>query len=328
MIRYIIKRVFLVIPVLLGISLLIFTMLYFTPGDPAQLMLGMDASQEQIENLRKELGTDKPFWEQYGNYIWKIVTKGDLGTSYTTRRSVTTELVERFPKSLQLAFWSAVIATVTGILLGVISAVRQYSILDNISTMLGLVGLSMPNFWLGMILIIIFAVNLRWLPPSGVADWRGWVLPCITIGISNCAKVMRMTRSSMLEILRQDYIATARSKGLPEKTVIWRHAFRNALLPIITTVGMTFGGTMGGAIVTESVFSVPGVGKLMVDSINTLNYPMVQGGVLMLAAWFCLVNLGIDVIYAFVDPGIRAQYASKKKRRSKSSTAPKGGAAA
>lgn len=317
MIRYIVRRILLIIPVLLGISLIVFTMLYFTPGNPAVLMLSADATTEQIAALEHELGLDQPFWVRYFNYIKDIVTKGDLGLSYTTRRSVTIELVERFPKSVQLALWSAVIATVTGVIIGIISAVRQYTILDNVSTALGLVGLSMPNFWLGMLLIILFAVNLRWLPASGVTSWKGWILPCVTIGISNCAKIMRMTRSSLLEVLRQDYVTTARSKGLSEGVVILKHAFRNALIPIVTSVGMTFAGTMGGAIVTESVFSIPGVGKLMVDSINQLNYPMVQGGVLMLAAWFCMINLLIDILYAFIDPTIKAQYSSKSRKKKK-----------
>ena len=315
MTRYILKRILLVIPVLVGISLIIFTMLYFTPGDPAQQMLGFDATEEQIGQLRHEMGLDQPYWMQYFNYVKNIVTKGDFGVSYTTRRSVSIELFEKFPRSVQLALWSAVIATVTGVILGIFSATRQYTIFDSMSTTFGLVGLSMPNFWLGMLLIIAFAVNLRWLPASGVATWKGWILPSVTIGISNCARVMRMTRSSMLEVMRQDYITTARAKGLSERTVIYRHALQNAMIPIITTIGLTFGGTMGGAVVTESVFSIPGIGKLMVDSINQLNYPMVQGAVLLIAAWVCLINLVIDIVYAFVDPRIKGQYSRKKANK-------------
>jgi peptide/nickel transport system permease protein len=303
-----------VIPVLLGISLLIFTMLYFTPGDPSRVLLPPEAEEEQRQLLRHELGLDQPFWVRYGNYIKGIVTRADFGTSYTTRQSVSIELFQKFPYSVKLALWSAIIATILGIIAGIISAIRQYTFFDSATTLLGLTGLSMPNFWLGMLLIVIFSVNLRWFPSSGVTTWMGWILPSVTIGISNMARIMRMTRSSMLEVMRQDYITTARAKGLEEYIVILKHAFGNAFIPIITTIGLTFGGTMGGAIVTERVFSIPGIGKLMVDSIAQLNYPMVQGAVLLVAAWFSLINLGIDVIYAFIDPRIKAQYMRKKNK--------------
>lgn len=312
MIRYIFKRILLVIPVLIGISFIIFVMLELTPGDPAQLMSGVDATPEQISLLRDEMGLNNPFWVRYYNYVENIVTKGDLGLSYTTRRSVSIELFERFPRSVLLAFCSAVIAAATGIALGIFSATRQYTVFDTMGTFFGLVGLSMPNFWLGMLFIILFSVQLNWLPASGIATWTCWIMPSLTIGISNCARVMRMTRSSLLEVMRQDYITTARAKGLPEKVVIYKHALGNAAIPIITAIGLSFSGTMGGAIITESVFSIPGIGKLMVDSIAQLNYPMVQGGVLLIAAWVGLINLLIDIAYAFVDPRIKAQYSSKK----------------
>ena len=315
MIRYIVKRILQVIPVLLGISFITFMMLSLTPGDPAQLMLGAEAGPEQVEALRRDLGLDQPLLTQYFNYIRGIVTQGDFGISYTTRRSVSIELFEKLPYSMQLALWSIIIATVLGVSIGIFSAIRQYTIFDTLSTSLGLVGLSIPNFWMGLMLIIAFAVNLRWLPSSGVITWTGWILPSITIGVTNCARVMRMTRSSMLEVLRQDYITTARAKGLSERIVIYRHALRNAMIPIITLIGLTFGGTMAGSIVTENVFSIPGLGKLMVDSLNRLNYPMVMGAVLLIAVQVCIVNLIIDIVYAFVDPRIRAQYKSSKKNK-------------
>ncbi len=312
MIRYILKRVLLIIPVLIGISFIIFCMLEITPGDPAQLMSSIDASEEQIQMLRDELGLNDPFWVRYYRYVRNIVMEGDLGMSYTTRRSVSIELFERFPRSVILAFCSALIAAASGIALGIFSATRQYTVFDTMGTFLGLVGLSMPNFWLGMLLIILFSVQLNWLPASGINSWLCWIMPSLTIGISNCARVMRMTRSSLLEVMRQDYITTARAKGMSEKIVIYKHALGNAAIPIITAIGLAFTGTMGGAIITESVFSIPGIGKLMVDSIAQLNYPMVQGGVLLIAAWVGVVNLLMDIAYAFVDPRIKAQYSRKK----------------
>ncbi len=312
MLRYICKRILLIIPVLLGISFIIFCMLEITPGDPAQLMSAADATPEQIQMLRDELGLNAPFWARYSRYLRNIITDGDLGMSYTTRRSVSIELFERFPRSVILAFCSAVVAAISGVALGIFSATRQYTVFDTMGTFLGLVALSMPNFWLGMLLIILFSVQLNWLPASGIAHWTCWIMPSLTIGLSNCARVMRMTRSSLLEVMRQDYITTARAKGMPEKIVIFKHALGNAAIPILTAIGIAFVGTMGGAIITESVFSIPGIGKLMVDSIAQLNYPMVQGGVLLIAAWVGVVNLLIDIAYAFVDPRIKAQYSRKK----------------
>ncbi|QQO08832.1 ABC transporter permease [Breznakiella homolactica] len=315
MIRFIIKRILLIIPVLLGISLLIFTMLYFTPGDPTIVIMPQDATEEARAQMRHELGLDRPFWVRYGEYLKNIVTKLDFGTSYTTRQSVSVELFQKFPFTLKLAFLSAIVATVFGVILGIVSAVRQYTIFDNLSTVIGLAAYSMPIFWLGMLLIIVFAVNLRWLPSSGVATWKGWILPAVTIGTNHIAKIMRMTRSSMLEVMRQDYITTARAKGLEEREVIFKHAFGNAFIPVITTIGLTFGQTLGGAVVTERVFSIPGIGMFMVDSIRMLNYPVVQGAVLLTAFSFSMMNLLIDILYAFIDPRIKAQYMKKKKHK-------------
>lgn len=304
------------IPVLIGVSVLVFSMIYIAPGDPARIILGDTASDEDVFQLREELGLNDPFYVQYFNYIKNILFKGDLGTSYVTGRSVTTEIMDRWPTTLLLALLSVCISTVIGIPVGIISATKQYSIIDNLAMVLALIGVSMPNFWQGLILILVFSVRLGWLPPSGFYGPLYWILPAITIGTSTAATITRMTRSSMLEVIRQDYIRTARSKGQKEIIVIIKHALRNALIPIITVIGLQFGKGIGGAILTESIFSVPGLGKLMVDSIKARNYPVVQGGVLLIAAAFSLINLFVDILYAFADPRIKSQYQIRKKRKS------------
>jgi peptide/nickel transport system permease protein len=303
------------IPVLLGVSLVVFIMSYFTPGDPAVMILGDMATQEDIEMMHKELKLDEPFVVQYVNYVKNIVTKGDFGTSYTTKQPVLDELLARFPNTFKLAGLSVILSVLIGITVGIISATRQYSILDNVATALSFIGVSMPNFWQGMMLIIVFSVWLGWLPPSGFSTPLHWILPAVTIGTSSAAQIMRMTRSSMLEVIRQDYIRTARAKGQSERVVIWRHALKNALIPIITVVGLSFGRLLGGAVLTESIFSIAGIGKLMVDAINLRNYPLVQGGVLFIAIVMSVVNLIVDVLYAYVDPRIRTQFTTFNIRK-------------
>lgn len=315
MIKFIFRRFLMMIPVLLGVSLAVFTMNYFTPGDPAVMILGDMATPEDIAMMREELKLDDPFVVQYVNYIKNIVTKGDFGTSYTTKQPVLDELLTRFPNTFKLAGLSVALSVLIGVTVGIISATRQYSFLDNFATTLSLIGVSMPNFWQGMMLILVFAVYLRWLPPSGFSTPMHWILPAVTIGTSSAASIMRMTRSSMLEVIRQDYIRTARAKGQSERVVIWSHALKNALIPVITIIGLSFGRLLGGAVLTESIFSIAGLGKLMVDSINLRNYPMVQGGVLFIAIVMSLVNLLVDVLYAYVDPRIRTQYTSFKIRK-------------
>jgi len=290
-------------------------MLYFTPGDAADMILGDSATVQQRELLREQLHLNDPFLMQYGNYIKNIITKGDLGTSYTTRLSVTKELLTYFPTTIKLAVFSSFLAAILGIIFGIISATKQYSIIDKITTALALVGVSMPNFWLGMMLIIVFAVNLRWLPPSGFNTAASWILPTITLSCVGVAQLTRMTRSSMLEVIRQDYIRTARSKGLGESAIVFRHALKNALIPVITAIGLTVSRLLGGAVLAESVFSVPGLGKLMVDAIKQRNFPIVQGGVLLIAFSMSVVNLIVDILYAFADPRIRSQYIRSRKNR-------------
>ena len=310
------------IPVLIGVTLIIFTMMYLTPGDAADMLLGDSATIEQKEQLREDLKLNDPYLVQYFNYM-KGVLHGDLGTSYSTKRPVTEELLDRFPTTIKLAGAGVLLSLIFGVSMGIISATKQYSIFDNLATTFSLLGVSIPNFWLALMLIIIFAVNWKILPPSGLSSPLHWILPVISLGMNSTATIMRMTRSSMLEVVRQDYIRTARAKGQNETLVILRHALPNALIPIITVAGLQFGRLMGGAVMAETVFSIAGIGKLMVDAIKLQNFPIVQGGVLLIAFSTSIVNLLIDILYAFVDPRIRSQYIRPKKDKQ---AAVKGGA--
>ena len=307
MYKFVLKRLAMMLPVVLGVLFVIFTLTYLTPGDPAKIMLGEQARDEDIQALRKEMGLDNPFLVQFGNYIWKTVQL-DFGVSYTTKRPVAKEILDRFPTTMLLAGLSVIIAMAIGIPLGIVCSTKQYSIFDNLATVLGLLGVSIPSFWLGMMFIILFSVKLGWLPASGFYGPTYWILPALTIGMWSAAIVMRMTRSSMLEVIRQDYIRTARAKGQKESTVIMRHALKNALIPVITVVGLQFGNLLAGAIFIESVFSIPGIGKYMVDSIKSRDYPIIQGGVMLIAIVFSFVNLLVDILYAYVDPRIKSQY--------------------
>ena len=305
--NFIFKRLGLLIPVILGVMVTIFTITYMTEGCPALMVLGAQATAEEITAFRNNLGLDDPYFVQLGRYIANTL-RLDFGRSFITNRQVFNEIVARFPTTVHLASMSIVVAILLGIPLGVLSATRQYTVFDNGATIVGLLGVSIPNFWLGMMFILVFSVNLGWLPSSGFRTPMHWILPSFTIGISSMAIIMRMTRSSMLEVIRQDYIRTARAKGQKESKIIFNHALKNALIPVITVVGLQFGAMLGGAILTETIFAIPGLGRYMVDSIARRYYPVIQGGVLLIAISFSFVNLLIDILYAYVDPRIRSQY--------------------
>ena len=305
--KYIFKRLLLLIPVLLGVTFIVFTIMSFTPGDPAQLILGENAPPEAIEELRAEMGLDDPFLVQYFRFVGNAL-RGDFGRSYRTKRPVFAEIFARFPNTLVLTVVAVAIAVAIGIPVGIISATKQYSLMDSISMIGALLGVSMPNFWLGSMLILGFAVGLGWLPFAGFEGASSIVLPAITLGTGAAAIITRMTRSSMLEVIRQDYIRTARAKGVAEKKVINKHALKNALIPVITVVGLQFGYLLGGAVLTETVFSWPGVGRLLVEAIRQKDTPTVLASVVFMATTFSFVNLLVDILYAYVDPRIRSQY--------------------
>jgi len=305
--KYVLKRLLLLIPVMIGVTFIVFGIMHLTPGSPAKIKLGEMAKPEQIEALEKEMGLDKPFIVQYVRYM-KGAIKGDFGRSYLSNRPVFNEVLQRFPATLKLAIASMVIAVVIGIPVGIISATKQYSALDSITMVLALIGVSMPVFWLGLMLILLFSVTLGWLPSSGASTFQHLILPSITLGLSSTAIITRMTRSSMLEVIRQDYIRTARAKGVSERVVINKHALRNALIPVITVIGLQFGSLLGGAVLTESVFSWPGVGKLMIDAIKKQDRPVVLACIIFISITFSVVNLAVDILYAFIDPRIKSQY--------------------
>jgi len=301
---YTVKRILQVIPVLLIISFICFMLIRLVPGDPVTNMLGLGASKEAIAAQREELGLDRPLLTQYWEFLTKAV-QGDLGTSITTRKPVLDEIAARYPATMKLAIGATAFAAVVGILFGMISAVKQNKLADNVIMVFSLVAVSTPSFFLALVMILIFSSWLGWLPSMGLKSAQHYILPIITLGMQSVGLIARTTRSSMLEVLRQDYIRTSRSRGIPERTIVMKHAFKNALIPVITVVGLRFGGLLAGSMLVEAVFSIPGIGRFMVDGVLKRDYPVVQGTILILAATFVLVNLAVDLIYALVDPRIK-----------------------
>jgi len=308
MIKYIFKRILYMIPVILGVTLLVFLIMDLAPGDPVLLILGDNATEEARIAKTAELGLDQPLLVRYAKYVLNFF-QGDMGVSYITNRSVSKEVMSRFPNTLRLSLVAALASIAMAIPLGIIAAVKQNSIFDNISMILSMIGNSMPAFWLGLMLILIFALNLGWLPVQGAnAGWKSYVLPSAAIGFMNMAAIARTTRSSMLETIRQDYIRTAKAKGISKYKVIMHHAFTNALIPTITVAGVQLGNLLGGAVITETVFAWPGIGRLMVQSVSSRDVPMILGCVVTLSICYSLVNLIVDLLYGFVDPRVRSMY--------------------
>ena len=308
MYKFILKRLLALIPVLIGVTFIVFLIMNLSPGDPAKIKLGPDATPENVAQLREEMGLNDPLLVQYGRYMWDLL-HGDMGESFVSGQPVKDEIWARFPYTFSLAITSVLLALILAVPIGILSATKQYSIWDNISTVAALFGISMPSFWLGLLLILLFSVRLGWLPSGGVDDgYLSLILPSITLALASMATIMRTTRSSMLEVIRQDYIRTARAKGIPRKTVITKHALRNALIPTVTVSGIEMGALLGGALLTETIFSWPGIGRLTVDSIQSKNTPVVLGCLIVFAVCFSIVNLIVDLLYAFIDPRIKAQY--------------------
>ncbi|MCL6500199.1 MAG: ABC transporter permease [Firmicutes bacterium] len=302
--RYVLKRVLLALPVLLGVSVVVFVAIRLIPGDPAQIMAGQAATEEVVRQIRQSLGLDQPLPVQY-LYFLRNVVRGDLGRSLFNGAPVVEELGQRFPRTVRLALASMVVASLIGIPAGILAATRHLSWLDTLVMLVALVGVSMPVFWLGLNLILVFSVRLQWLPAFGYETWRHLLLPSVTLGAASAAIVARMTRSSMLEVLGQDYIRTARAKGLAERVVVNRHALRNALIPVVTVLGLHLGTLLSGAVLTETVFAWPGIGRLLVDAVLARDYPIIQGATLLIAATFVALNLAVDLLYGLLDPRIR-----------------------
>jgi ABC-type dipeptide/oligopeptide/nickel transport system permease component len=301
---HIVRTLLLSLITLLGVSVLIFLMLRVLPGDPARVLAGLNASEEQVARLRDQLGLDDSLLAQYWQFISGVV-QGDLGESARTSRPVSSEIAVRLPATLILAVLATVIGSVVGITAGVVAAVRRNSVLDHVISSVAMMGVSMPVYWLGLLLILLFAVTLGWLPAAGSGEPLSIVLPAVTLAAFSTALVSRMTRASMLEVMGQDYIRTAEAKGAPPRTVIIRHGLRNAFIPILTVISLQFGALLGGAVLTETVFGWPGIGRLLVDSIGARDFAVVQGIVLVYAAAFILLNVIVDVLYVVVDPRIR-----------------------
>ena len=331
MLAYIVRRILILIPTLFGVSIIVFLMLRLTPGDPAELLLGERATEEALEEIRQHLGLKEPLYLQYGMFIKRLM-KGDLGETIWTRQKVWIEVKQRFPATIELSLVALMISCFLGVVLGIISATKQYSIFDYLSMLGALIGVSMPIFWLGLVFMLLFSITLGWLPLSGrlsvdveiqvitnfyildailTGNWTAFkdavwhiIMPAFTLSTIPTAIVARMTRSAMLEVLRQDYIKTAKAKGLSQFIVTFKHALRNALIPVVTTIGLQFGVMLGGAILTETIFAWPGVGKWMFDAVMQRDYMVIQGGTLFIATLFVVINLVVDCLYAIINPRI------------------------
>lgn len=312
MTRYIIKRLLLLIPILIGVSLIIFTILYFIPGDPGSMILGTSATEEDIFNYNEKIGYNDPFLIRYGRYIFNVVTKFDFGNSYRNGLSIRDQLSNKVPVSVKLSFGSIVFSLLVGIPIGVLSAVKQYSLWDKIPTAIAMFLGSISAFIIGLVLMLIFGLKLGWLPITGITKgFKSYIMPISCLGIVYGAQQMRYTRSSMLETIRQDYVRTAKAKGASRKTIIWKHCMKNALIPVITVAGGNFGTLIGGAIATETLFGLPGLGSYISESIKYKDVPAVMGGLIVFAMIYALIILLVDVSYAFVDPRVKAKFARK-----------------
>ncbi len=314
MFAYIVRRVLAGIPVILGVLTIVFLSLHLTPGDPIDLLIPADvpsaAGEELAVQLRARYGLDQPLHTQYWMYLKRAVTL-DFGESIRTRRPVAQSLLDRYPATIELAVFALALAMMVGIPAGIVSAIKQNSITDNFSMTFSLLGVSIPNFWLGLLLMLLFSLRLGWLPASGrlggfwtIDALRHLIMPALTIGVAAMGILARLTRSAMLDVLREDYIRTARAKGLRERTVVYRHALKNALIPVVTVLGLQFGGLLAGAVIAETIFAWPGIGRYMVLGITGNDFPVVQGGVIFIAVTFVIVNLIVDLIYGFLDPRI------------------------
>lgn len=304
---YLLKRLLLALPVLLGLTVAVFAMQALTPGDPAVLLLGENASPRQIAALRTEMGFDQPLPVQYVHFLSRLVTQGSLGKSIRTGRPVLVELRERFPYTLELAITAVVLSTCLGVPLGVIAAIHRGRRLDLLTMAGAILGVSIPSFWLALLMMMLFGARLRLLPLAGAGDWRHLVMPALTLAVPSMAIKARLTRSAMLDVLHQDYVRTARAKGLAERLVIVRHVLRTAMLPVITVIGLQFGGLLGGAFIVETIFAWPGVGRLAVQAVTTRDFPIIQGTVLLVAVAFIVSNLVVDLTYELLDPRVHAQ---------------------
>lgn len=312
MLRYTIKRILWIIPIMLAAAFLVFGLLSLTPGDPARIHTGMEASEEDLDRFREQHGLDKSFMGQYFTYIKNVFTKGDMGNSYKSGSPIADRIVQTFPVTFKLALMSLAIMLIIGIPLGIISALKQYSVIDNFVSFFGMIGVSMPNFWLALQLILLFSLRLGWLPASGSGSMRYFILPSITLGVAGTARIMRITRSAILEIYRQDYIKTARAKGQKESIVIWRHMLKNSSLTIITAVSTQFIASLANSTVIETVYSMPGLSKFLIDSITTIDNNAVLGAILVLAGASAIINLITDLILAMIDPRIKSQFGENK----------------
>lgn len=308
MTKYILKRLLILIPTLLGVSFIVFLLLYLSPGDAALAVAGPNATKEAVDAIRENLGLNEPFLVQYLNYLKNLIFHFDLGTSYHSGRSVSEALLRVFPTTIKLAGGALVIAIIFGITFGVIAALKKNTFIDSMITALGMVGLAMPIFWSGLLLIIVFSTKLKILPASGFSSIKHMILPWLALGFQSSAVIMRMTRSAMLDVLDKDYIRTAYAKGLSKPKIIFVHALKNAMIPVITTIGLQAGGLLGGSILTETIFSIPGIGRLMVDSIKTRDYPIILGAIMLIAIVYSVISIIVDILYGFINPRIKAEY--------------------
>lgn len=308
MVRYFFRRILWMIPIVLGVAVLVFTLMTFCPGDPAQIILGGSATAEDLAALRESMGLNDPYVVRLGNFLTDTFVHFDLGASWNTKTPIVTELAQRLPRTFVLSITTLCISIVVGIPLGIMAAVNQGEFGDNLCMALALLGISIPNFWLALLLIILFSVKLGWLPAMGIGGLEYYILPALCGCTNGIATLARQTRSSMLDVIRSDYITTARSKGLPEFKVITKHALQNALIPIITVIGTHFGLMLGGTMIIETIFSIPGMGSLIITGVNGRDYPVVQAGAIFLAIVFSFCMLMVDIFYAIADPRIKAQY--------------------